>query len=201
METYDEYEFLEKHIRLSKELYLLDLEGKHILDEFEKNKVIRTKRCGNKVYCADVTFVYDELRNITNTQRFSLRLYFCLLHYLDELLFLQVKNIDRFFIEDEPYKLTDLYFNQASWNENEQVHEYKFYSENKNINTEEAMYLNMYLGKYIDYVHLLESFVNGCKNTGSTSKKLIDVLNRLTYKINGLQCKLLKLIKTDFEKN
>lgn len=201
METYAEYEFLENHIKLSKELYLLDLEGKHILSEFEKNKVIRTKRCGSKVYCADVSYVYDELINITNSQRFSLRLYFCLLHYLDELLFLQVKNIEQFIVEDEPYKLTDLYFNQSQWNENEQVHEYKFYSENKNINTEEAMYLNMYLRKYMDYVDFLSNYVRLCKNTGNTTQKLVDVLSRLTYKINGLQNKLLKVIRSDFEKN
>lgn len=203
METYDEYEYLDSHIMFSKNLYLLDREGQHILSELERTKVVRTKRSGDKVFTADISAIHEELKDITNTERFSVRLYFQLLHYLDEMLFIQVKNIGEFVIEDDPYKLTDVYFNQPSWNENEDVHEYKFYEDSKNLNTEEAMYLKMYLHKYHDYIGTLIEYINKCngKYMGKTYDKLKETLNRFVYKINGIQSRLLKMIKTDFEKN
>lgn len=203
METYDEYEHLDKHIMFSRDLHLLDREGQHVLSELERTKVHRTKRNGDKVYSADISVIHEELKDITNTERFSVRLYFQLLHYLDEFLFIQVKNINEFLIEDEPYKITDLYFNQPSWNENADVHEYKFYDDSKCLNTEEAMYLKMYLQKYNDYIERLILYLNDCnsKYMGKTYDKLKDTLNRFIYKINGIQSRLLKLIKTDFEKN
>lgn len=203
METYDEYENLDKHIMFSRNLYLLDKEGQHILLELERTKVIRTKRSGDKVFSAEISTIHEELKDITNTERFLVRLYFQLLHYLDELLFLQVENISLFLIEDAPYKLTDLYFNQPSWNENENIHEYKFYDDSKSLNTEEAMYLKMYLDKYTNYIGGLIEYIDLCngKYMGKTYERLKETLSRFIYKINGIQLRLIKMIKTDFEKN
>lgn len=201
METYIEYEFLDKHIQYSKELYILDKRGRHILDQLERKKLMRRKRSGDLLFCSDVKFTYDTLTDITNTKQFSLRLYFCLQHYLDELVFSQVKNITKFIIEDDEYKLTDLYFNQSAWNENEEIQTYDFYENNKHLNSEEAMYINLYLFDFEEYINKLFNFISALKNSGYIGVKLKEILNRFTFKIETVKTRMLKIIKQEIEKN
>jgi hypothetical protein len=117
MDVFNEYELIDKHINFSSELHLLNITGKYLIREVEKKKHIRQKKSGNYVFAQDVQSVMNVIIDITNTKRFNkLRLYFCIQYYLDELMFKFIKNLDNFYIEDECYKLTDLYFNQTTSN-------------------------------------------------------------------------------------
>ena len=107
---------IDNHIKISILLHNINLKGKLIRSIIEDKKHIRIKTSGAYVFLLDIDTIYNVLVDVTNTKRFNkLRLFFCMQYYLDELLFKEVKNIDCFYIEDESYKLTDLYFNQSQW--------------------------------------------------------------------------------------
>lgn len=146
---YDEYSIIEKHIEFSKILFLLDKKGIHILNELNVKKTDHS--------CKDITKIYTVLVTILNVKKYQERLYLNLLSDLDELLFKEIKKYDKFYIDDDNYDLTSLYFNQSSWIKDQEIHEIKLYK-NGRLDIHDAMYLICYLREYENILLNIETY-------------------------------------------
>lgn len=177
MEIYREYEIIDEHVKLSSMLHLLNIEGKQLIREIETRKHIRQKRSGNYVFSPEVQTILNSIIDVTNTKRFNkLRLYFCIQYYLDELLFKSVRNLDSFHIEDDCYKLTDLYFNQSTWN-NMTIDDLckRTISVEKFLTYDDALVIQAYFRKYIEFLENV--------NESLATKKDIEYIKRQWRKI------------------
>lgn len=199
MDIYNEYNKIDNHIKISILLHNINLKGKLIRSIIEDKKHIRIKTSGAYVFLLDIDTIYNVLVDVTNTKRFNkLRLFFCMQYYLDELLFKEVKNIDCFYIEDESYKLTDLYFNQSQWiSSNLEIIEL---SDDKFLNTIEANYLQSYIVEYLDFITNVLIYIEKLENTNYIKRKLKNIFNRIKNKLSLMNDVLLKIIEENILK-
>lgn len=197
MNIYNEYEVLEKHIQLSKELDLLNHLGKRIIKEIEHKKHIRQKKSGAYVFTIEINTIYNLLSDVTNIKKFNkLRLFFCMQYYLDELLFDEIKTLDSFQIEDESYKLTDLYFNQSTWNKIDEEEDLNI-SNDKFFNSDEALLIRDYELRYKSYLDKLNNYLEHRNQTNYIRKKISRITNRINTKFSNTTELIDKIIKED----
>jgi hypothetical protein len=183
MNTYSEYNIIEKHIELSRELYSLNLIGKSIIKNIELSKHLRIKRSGNYDFSPGILIVYNAIIDMTNIKRFNkLRLYFCIQYYLDELLFKGIETLDNFYIEDECYKLTDLYFNQSLWNNDIDMN-ILMSSDNKIFNAEDIIVLKSYINRYIQFQETVMDYINTFDDIDYIKRKMMIIFNKMKLKI------------------
>jgi curved DNA-binding protein CbpA len=201
MNIYNEYEVLEKHIQLSKELDLLNHLGKRIIKEIEHKKHIRQKKSGAYVFIIEINTIYNLLSDVTNIKKFNkLRLFFCMQYYLDELLFDEIKTLESFQIEDESYRLTDLYFNQSSWNKidnTENIEEALNITNDKFLNSDEAMLIRNYELRYKSFLDKLNIYLEHRNQTNYIRKKISRITNRINTKFSNTTELIDKIIKED----
>jgi hypothetical protein len=199
MDVFNEYEIIDKHINFSSELHLLNITGKHLIREVEKKKHIRQKKSGNYVFAQDVQSIMNVIIDITNTKRFNkLRLYFCIQYYLDELMFKFIKNLDNFYIEDECYKLTDLYFNQTTWNTItiDDIPQIKL-SDDKFINADEALIFQSYFNQYTYFLDIIIKYIERLQEVDYIRRKFKNICNRIKNKITNINQIIQKAIDDD----
>lgn len=197
MNIYNEYEVLEKHIHLSKELDILNHLGKRIIKEIEQKKHIRQKKSGAYVFTIEITTIYNLLCDVTNIKKFNkLRLFFCMQYYLDELLFDEIKTLESFQIEDDSYKLTDLYFNQSTWNKIDEEENLNI-SNDKFLNSDEAVLIRTYEFRYKSYLDRLNNYLEHRNQTNYIRKKISRITNRINIKFSNTTDLIDKIIKED----
>lgn len=177
-DSYREYTIIEEHIRFSRVIHEINMRGKQILQEIERKKYYERK----KRYTGITQEVYNILATITKPRVLGNNIYSSLLYFLDELLFLQVKSIDGFFIEDDQYPLSYLYFNQGEW----------LYSHTQDfvlddgavINELEAMLINSYVDEYDNFALELGRYLETTYSTMfERDKKVIRKLRRILSKL------------------
>jgi hypothetical protein len=199
MNQYNEYNIIEKHIEFSRELHSLNLIGKSIIKSIELKKHLRIKRSGNYVFGPDVLVIYNNIIDLTNIKRFNkLRLYFCIQYYLDELLFNDIKTLDIFNIEDESYKLTDLYFNQSLWNPLllDDINIGNF-TDDKFLTADEAIILKSYIRQYINFMESLTVYLDTLIDIDYIKRKITNIFNKIRLKIILVDTILIKIIGED----
>lgn len=197
MDILSEYESINKHLGISKNMQYLNMKGKFILNKLEKTKYIRKKRSGTCVFLEEVGMIHTAIVKITNVNRFNkLRLYFCMQYYLDELLYKEVKTLENFHIEDDEYSLPDIYFNQELWNplNEDEVPIYSFKSSEKYFDIDELIFLKFYFREYKDFLYDIKEYVECIKSTSNLRSKLIRIFNRVLTKISDIDEYLDKLI-------
>lgn len=199
MNIYNEYEVLEKHIFISRELFLLNHLGKRILKEIENRKHIRQKKSGSYVFTIEINTIYNLLSDVTNIKKFNkLRLFFCMQYYLDELLFDEIKTLENFQIEDESYKLTDLYFNQSTWNKmDDNIEENLNISNDKFLNSDEAIIIRNYELRYKSFLNKINSYIDNRNQTNYIRKQISRITNRINTKFLNTMDLIDNIIKED----
>lgn len=155
---YHEYSKVEAHMEFSRLLFLIDKKGKHVLSELASKKLERRRRNGTSVLIGDVKRLYTQLVHVLNVKRFSHRLFSSLQYHLDELLFKEVKEYDKFYIEDDVYDLTKLYYDPSSWLQNNDIQEFVL-DESTDITISESMCLVCFLREYEDLLFSLEEYI------------------------------------------
>lgn len=179
-DEYSEYTKIENHLEFSKNLFLIDKKGKHILFQIESKKLERKKRTGGFLFKADVDKVYTNLTNILNVKKYTPRLYYTLQFYLDELLFNEVPNCNKFYIEDSEYELTKVYFDQLTWITNQDIQEYHL-DIGTDININEAMCLVCFLREFEDLLFSIQEYVSDIIQK-RLKRILIKTISRIRYK-------------------
>jgi hypothetical protein len=186
MDVYQEYGIIDKHIELSSDLHILNITGKQLIQEIQRKKHIRQKRSGNYVFSQEVQCILNAIVDVTNTKRFNkLRLYFCIQYYLDELLFKSIKKLETFHIEDEVYKLTDLYFNQQTWNcmTMDDLPK-KSLSEEKFMTSDDSQTISQFINSYTEFLDKVFVYLDTLQDIDYIRKKLKRISNRIKAKFS-----------------
>lgn len=191
MEEYKEYEKIEKHIEFSTNLFELDLKSRHIILQFNKNKSKGIRRSGTYIFEDKINTIYNNIINCSGLKR--LRLYFCLQYFLDEMMYYDVKNTEQFFIEDNTYNISKMYFCQEEWINNISIQEYEFYKID-DLNMNEAMYLICYLKEFDNFLLKIESYIKAYKDISSIKSKLRDTIYRIRCRHNNIWLILIAII-------
>lgn len=174
---YDEYTKIENHIFLSRCLYELDQKSKHILRQLSSKKTQgRRKRSNNPIFSEDISLVYSNILLCSSVRR--LRAYFCLQYFLDELLYHEVKNTQRFHVEDHEYPISKLYFSQSEWIADASPQPFEFYEEPE-FNIHESMYIVCYLKEFDGFLLDVEEYIKPLKDIRSIKSKLRETVHRI----------------------
>lgn len=195
-DEYSEYNKIENHIIFSKNIYLLKKKGRNILTELEIKKYESKNRKGSLIFIPDITIIYTNLSNIVEKKRHSLRLCFCLTYYLDELMFGEIKTLDKFVIEDQHYDLTKLYSHPEEWIDDQEIQNVSLDNE-KNFNINEAMFLVCYLKEFENLFLEIEEYLKSFKESYKIKKKLLRIINRFRLKFKNIWDIILKTINNN----
>jgi hypothetical protein len=177
-DQYSDYEKIESHLEFSKTLFALDLKGQHILLELERKKSLSRKK---KTFGEDIYRIYHNLVDVLNVKKLKPRLYCALLHFLDELVFKEVSNYDQFFIEDDGFQLTKLYFGQTSWIRDQDIQPFEL-DTGQDLNINEAMFLVCYLREYENFLLSIEEYISDLDYIG-LKRELTSTIGRIRRKL------------------
>lgn len=186
---YEIYSKIETHMSISSTLYILNKQGVEIMKNIQKYKLSPNRKN------TEVQRVYNEMEYFINNNRACNDLYTDLINILDAVMFEECGELDSFYVKDDEYTLESLYYKQGSWvSEIEWSSNQIFtFSEDKNFDEGECMYLLMYV---IKYLNLLSTIENEYKNI-----KLKTCINKMKDKMRNmhfvLQNTLEKLIEDD----
>lgn len=195
---YKEYDIVEKHIYFAKKLYSLNNRGKRFLQELDSKKRINKK----KTYTPIIADTINILSTLTKPRVLCNNIYSSLLYYLDELLFLQVKETKCFIMDIDEYPLSYIYFNQHDWIE-EEAQEFVLDVDNC-LNDLEAVLLNCFVDEYeyiaIEIENFMQSMMQDIINEDRKMfKKILRLLSKLKQRILLLKSKILVIIYKSFQ--
>lgn len=183
MSEYESYSVIQKHMQISESLFKVDMYGKHLLSEISSNKNMKTSR-RSFAYIPEYETIYNSINDTINVRRFKSRLYLNLLYYLDEALFYSINEDDEFFfIEDDKYELTQLYFGQEQWIRDQMIQCYHL-SHDKHMNVEEAMLIRCYLKEYAYCLECIEQLMKDIDDSIRFKRKLLNIINKIRKKHN-----------------
>lgn len=194
---HDEYNKIESHISLSKSIYELDMKGRHIINEFIEKKNIGKKRNGSFIFSESMNVVYNNLMYCLSLKR--LRLYFCLQYFLDEVMYHEINKTDKFYIEDNAYNISEIYFGQENWIYDVVIQKFNFDKEN-DLNMNEAMYLICYLKEFDQCLLNIEEYIKPIKNISKIKGKLRYTFHRIRIRHNAIWTILLSIIHENISK-
>jgi hypothetical protein len=107
---------------------------------------------------------------------------------MEELLFKEVHTYDKFYVEDNEYDLTRLYFDQSSWIQNQDIQCFEL-DESPNLDATEAMCLVCFLKEYEDFLFSIEEHVrDGDEGSpdGKLRLSLLKITRRVRYKLRTI---------------
>jgi hypothetical protein len=191
---YQEYDIVEKHLYFSKKLNNLNYKGRRLMYELEVKKRLTNSK--NK-FIPLVKETFGILTTITKPKSLCNNIYSSLLHFLDELLFMQVKTTDIFIIGDDEYPLSYIYFNHSEWIDDE--NQDFMLDDDPNINDLEALLINCYIDEY-ELVSLeIETFLVDIMKEywyvdRKMFKKMLRLLSKLKKRLLILKSKVLVII-------
>jgi len=192
----EEYNKIENHIMLSKSIYELDMKGRHIINEFNEKKSIGKKRNGSFIFTDSMTTIYNNLIHCLSLKR--LKMYFCLQYFLDEVMYHEVTKTNKFYIEDNEYNISQIYFGQDDWIYDVMIQHFHFDKKCEDINTDlnihEAMYLICYLKDFDQCLLHIEDYIKPFKTIPKIKSKLRYTFHRIRVRHNYIWPLLLSII-------
>jgi len=192
IKEYDDYSKIEKHIKISELLFIIDKKGKYLLSQIKDKKYVKKKKSGNVILNDNMTKIYNIFVSILNIRKFIPRLYFTLQYYLDELLLEEHKDINTFFIEDNEYELTKLYFNQIAWILDQDIQEYQL-DIGVDFNINESMFIVCFLREYEDVLLFIENYIIEIK-MNKIKQKLLNTIIKIKKKLKIIWDIILEII-------
>ena len=192
MNTYDEYSLIEKHMYFSKRLFMIDIIGKKLIGELNAKKFIRKTKRKRSILSPDLARIHMLLVDITNVRKFRLRHYYFIQYYLDELLFHQVQNLDKLYVEDETHDLTEIYFAQDWISKNEFPYEF---SKSQDLNQYEVNIFIVFLEEYKNFLDDIVKYVASVLDENSSiRKRLVRTAEKIKKRQQGINDILIQFI-------
>ena len=192
----EEYSKIENHIMLSKSIYELDMKGRHIINEFNLKKSIGKKRNGSYIFNESMTIIYNNLIHCLSLKR--LKMYFCLQYFLDEVMYHEVTKSNKFYIEDNEYNISQIYFGQDDWIYDVMIQHFHFDAnkdtDSSGLNIHEAMYLICYLKDFDHCLLHIEDYIKPFKTIPRIKSKLRYTFHRIRVRHNYIWPLLLSII-------
>ena len=196
--TYREYEVIERHLAYSQRLHHITYQGQRILREIELKKNIN----GKKKLLWNVQYMYHLIENIVKQKPLCNNNYSSLIHYIDELLFLEVRTYNTFTISDETYPLSYIYFHQHEWIQDD-YHTF-ILDTHPTITELDAMLINCFIDEYEELLLEIEDSLTKStlymQQDSKLVKKLHRNLKRLKARLILLRSRVLQIIEKDFNK-
>lgn len=186
-----DYDKIENHLKISKCMYELDQKGKHIISEFYNKKSKGKRRTGTYIFEDILKNIYKNIIYCLSLKR--LKLYFHLQYFLDELLYYEVRNQSQFYIEDNIYDISKIYFAQEEWINDNFIQKFEFYN-TTDVNINEAMYLVCYLKEYDLFLHDIEKYIKAFKDIKSIKSKLRYTIHKIRNRHNYIWNVLIEII-------
>lgn len=193
MEDYNEYEMIERHIEYSRLLTIINLRGKLIIQQLEKQKNIN----GRKKLLGNVYDVYNSIANIIKPRSLCNNLFSSLVYFLDELLFTEVVGRNRFIIEDDEYPLYYVYFNTDEWLHDTAIDSFVL-DRCVFINDTESLLINCFLDDYEYLLIMIEKYIK--INDSTISRKILRITSRLKKRLILLKALILRTLHKNLEK-
>jgi len=175
---YTDYEKIEAHLDFSRTFFILDKKGQHILSELEERKALNKKK---KSFSENIHRIYTNLVDVLNVKKLTPRLYCTLMHFMDELIFKEVSDYDKFFIEDDGFDLTKVYFGQSLWIRDQEVQHFQM-DEGTDLNINEAMCLICYMREYENFILSIEEYIDDLDSPG-LKKNIEETVDRIRRKL------------------
>lgn len=198
MEEYVFYGKVKEHMRVSEALYEIDLLGKHILDEIRCHKNTRPGRRGVSLPKGYET-MYSCINETINLWRFKSRLFLTLQYYLDEALFdVTPESIENFYIEDDSYNLTKLYFDQEQWIRHNGIQRFTLTDEVE-PNVEDALLINSFFMRYESLMKVIEGLVTDVSDEKRYKRKILQVITRIRGKHIHGRAAIEEIIKAEID--
>lgn len=180
MSHYESYTWIQKHMQISQNMYDIDQLGKHLIHEIAVKKNMKTGKQRSLILSKEYEQIYNSINDTINVWRFKSRLYLTLQYYLDEALFNGIdENEEFFYIGDESYELTKLYFNQESWIHTQDPQKCQLFNTH-DLNVEEALLLRCFFSNYENMMKYIEKLIEG--STASFKAPIIKVLSKIRQK-------------------
>ena len=201
MDQYNEYTKIETHIDFATRLFMIDMKGNHILKEIEKKKHDGKKRCGSCKFNGDMRIVRSSLISVLNVRRFCPRLYLNLIYFLDEILFKEVgyASGSKFYIGDEEYDLTKIYFDPKSWILDQEIQPFCL-DEAPNFDITEAMCMICFMREYEDFLLEIERYVrDSCKDDKRLKKGLLKTSEKIRFKLKQVWDIVINVVTTSMK--
>lgn len=181
MEEYESYSLIQKHMYISESLYDLDLYGKHIMAEIRSRKNVKPGKRG-VTFCKEYETLYGCISDTVNVGRFKSRLYLTLLYYLDEALFNNIpEDHEFFFIEDDRYELTKLYFDQLIWMRSNDIQRFTL-EDDASLTIDDALLINCFFVKFTQVLEYIEEMLSSISDEVRYKRKIISVIQRIRTK-------------------
>lgn len=183
---YDDYSHIERHIEFSESLYNINKRGIYILEELKRkndssliDSMITTIKLTTKCKLMGTCTLMNEL--------------YC---YLDQLMFSTIDEnaINVFFIDDDTYPLTNIYYGQDNWLGDRLYFQAFEFDKRTEFNDSEMMIIACF---YNDYMTLLEKIVDYIETLSihqDTTKPLITNIGKITGLLDRAKVKLLDKI-------
>ena len=173
MSEYKEYEKLEQHIWISYEFYKLDKEGRHIMNEIKSKKKVQEGSIGERILMA----IKDMLKaRMAGTGNLVNELY----NLLDGLLFAEVETMKHFQIDDDEYRLTDVYYGQDTWiSENFRQQDFEFNAEIQGFEEGEMMLVLCYFNNYDSLMEHILEHLEGVSGSFFLKKKIMTIIGQI----------------------
>lgn len=194
---YTDYVKIESHIEISKNLFLIDKRGKHILSELDAKKCTNRRRNNTPIFDDEIAIIYNNLTDVLNIRRFSTRLYSILLNLLDQLLFHEITEYDAFFIEDKQFELTQLYFDQTCWIPNQDIQQFSL-DKSESLDAGENMCIICYIRDFEEILNRIEAYVID-SSAYSLNKNIMKAILKIRNRLNIVLDKALDTLNKKFE--
>lgn len=197
-ESYNQYigyTNIERHMKIAIELFELEQKGHNLYNELLEKKCKMGKK-NSELNVQNILFV---LIKLIKPNKFCTNYYASLQYYLDELLFIDSKEIDLFVIEDKKYPLKDIYFN-SNWKQ--EIENHPKLDNIDYLNNEEMMLFLCYFETYADFLQRLKNLIYIEYNTlVENNSKIVNKIKLILKKINLVLITIIKYILTEIKEN
>lgn len=172
---YDDYSHIERHIQFSESLYNINKRGIYILDQLKRKN--------------DSAIIYSLVTTIKLTTKCKLMGTCTLMNelycYLDQLIFSTIDEniINVFFIDDDAYPLTNVYYGQDRWLGDRVYFQAFEFDSNAEFNDSEMMIVACFFN---DYMTILEKIIDYIETLSIHQ----DNIKQLITNIGKIQCLL-----------
>ena len=194
-DAYEAYNHIEKHQQFAETLYFLNKRGHYIIDELKRTKI---DGFGNKIDPLVDSVIYAIVSTVRARQIGTSTLMNELYFYLEEVLFHDAVSIEEFYIDEDAYPLTAIYYGQERWIVDIDTQPFSFVRHPK-LEEGELMLLACYFN---DYLALLERITDHIESTGAprteSHKRLEYTMSRVSVLIDRVKQHLMRQIEEIF---
>lgn len=188
---YFEYNTLEQHVHFSKSLHRINYMGHYIGSELKMKKAEMEPLVNLVQYTVNTTTRAKLIGTCT--------LFNELICYLDELLFADVEHLTHFYIEEDAYPITKVYYSQ-DWIQDQEYSDFEL-EESCSLDEGEIMIIIVWINEYLSVIDSVSDYVDQSSTKYTTHMKLLVIIEKISERLEILKDRLYNVIRESIEHN